>query len=74
VVTLKMEAAWTSETLSYNITTRRHNPQDFDVNLHPEMEAAWTSETSVSYHTTQRHNAEGLDVNIHPEDGGRMDL
>jgi hypothetical protein len=34
--TLKMEAAWTSETLvvSYHNTKLRHNREDLDLNLH----------------------------------------
>jgi hypothetical protein len=30
---MKMEAAWTSETLVCHNTTRRHNPEDLDLNL-----------------------------------------
>jgi hypothetical protein len=35
-ITLKMEAAWSSETVSYHITTQCHNPEDHDTNLHPQ--------------------------------------
>jgi hypothetical protein len=35
ILLLKMEAAWTSETLiSHHKTTRRHNPEELDLNLH----------------------------------------
>jgi hypothetical protein len=35
--TLKMEAAWTSETVvSYHSTTLRHSPEDLELNLRGE--------------------------------------
>jgi hypothetical protein len=33
VFTLKMDVGWTSETISYNNTTRRHNSEDLDLKL-----------------------------------------
>jgi hypothetical protein len=53
--------------VSYNSTTRRHNPEDF--NVHPEDGGSKVLETLISYHSTARcHNLE--DLNVHPEDGG----
>jgi hypothetical protein len=72
--TLRIEAARSFETLTpHHITTRRHNPEDPNLNLCPslthftlKMEAAWTSETLVSYHiTTRRHNLEDHDLNLY---------
>jgi hypothetical protein len=63
--TLKMEAAWTSETLvSYRNTTGRYNSENLDLkHFTLKMEAAWISETLVSYdNTTGRHNPEDLDL------------
>jgi len=72
--TLKMEAAWSSETLvSCHITARRYNPEKQDwiyvqapvTSPWMKLEAAWTSETSPSYHNTIRcHNPEHLGINV----------
>jgi len=62
-----------SETsVSYNINTRRRNPEDHDLNLYPspthltlKMEAKMSSETLVSYYiTTQCHNPDDNDLNL----------
>jgi len=63
-----------SETsVSYHITTRCHNPEDHDLNLHSspshftlKMEAALSSETLVSYRiATRGHNPEDHDLNLY---------